>query len=402
MSQIHDGSAQPADRGNLVYLIMVMQGIGILMPWNIFINAKSYFEDYKLNDTTVQEYRQNFMSYIAMASQYPNFFMSIVNIFCQCGRSGVCVVTSIVIMVLVFIVTVVLAFIDSSNWSAEFFWITLALAVVLNGACGIYQNSMLGATANLPVKYTNAVIFGNNLSGTFFGFANILAIALAPDIKTSAIYFFVTAIVVLLVALGAYFMLSATKFYRYFQHKQFQKKPNIAVYWKVLKEIWYLALCEWFVFFVSLSLFPQIQSNVKRLHLPISDTYWTPVFCFLSFNLFAMLGNLFTECLRFPGPRWVCIPVFLRVGFIPLFLMCNFRPDDREWTVLIDNDYVFVVAGAFMAFTSGYFGSLVMMYAPKRVTDKKNAGVAGVIMVLFLVLGFLSGINVSRLLAMLV
>ena len=33
--------------------------------------------------------------------------------------------------------------------------------------------------------------------------------------------------------------------------------------------------------------------------LMFSDKYWTPIFCFLSFNLFAMLGNLITEWLRF-------------------------------------------------------------------------------------------------------
>ena len=32
---------QPRDRLNIVYIIMVIHGIGILMPWNMFINAKA-------------------------------------------------------------------------------------------------------------------------------------------------------------------------------------------------------------------------------------------------------------------------------------------------------------------------------------------------------------------------
>ena len=59
------------------------------------------------------------------------------------------------------------------------------------------------------------------------------------------------------------------------------------------------------------------------------------------------------------------IPVVLRGLFIPLYLLCNFRPDDRAWPVLIANDYVFIVTSALMAFTSGYFSSLCMMYGPK-------------------------------------
>ena len=33
--------------------------------------------------------------------------------------------------------------------------------VCVSGACGIYQNSMYGVAAFLPMKYTNAIIFGN-------------------------------------------------------------------------------------------------------------------------------------------------------------------------------------------------------------------------------------------------
>ena len=31
----------PTDRLNLLYLTLVLHGVGTLMPWNIFINAKT-------------------------------------------------------------------------------------------------------------------------------------------------------------------------------------------------------------------------------------------------------------------------------------------------------------------------------------------------------------------------
>lgn len=406
---------QPPDRLHLVYVIMVVHGIGILMPWNMFINAKSYFEDYKLdqgNRTSpeVQEYSTNFMSYIGMAAQFPNALMNLINLFCQCGgKPGTRITCSIIVMVFVFIVTVILAMIDTSEWPELFFWVTLGSAIVLNSACGVYQNSIYGVAAVLPMKYTNAIVFGNNFSGTFVACINILAIALAPDIRTSAIYYFVTAIVVLLIAFDAYFILPLSKFFRHFQMitklKEHQARHDkqtcgntLSRYWNVFKEIWVLALSVWFVFFISLALFPQIQSDVKRLDFPIHDVYWPAIFCFLSFNLFAMLGNLATECVRVPGPRWVWLPVLLRAVFIPVYLLCNFRPETRAWPVFIKNDYIFIVAGALMAFTSGYFSSLCMMYAPKKV-DSRHAGTAGMMMAFFLVLGILCGINASRFLA---
>lgn len=66
-----------------------------------------------------------------------------------------------------------------------------------------------------------------------------------------------------------------------------------------------------------------------------------------------------------PGPRWVWLPVVLRGLFIPFFMFCNGNPAARNLPVLIANDYVYCVGGIVMAFTSGYFSSLTMMYAPR-------------------------------------
>ncbi|KAK3094873.1 hypothetical protein FSP39_007356, partial [Pinctada imbricata] len=205
-------------RYHIVFLIMLIHGIGILMPWNMLINAKSYFEDYKLTEPNVEpdqedkyikDLRSKFMFYLGIFSQVPNFVMSGVNTFCQCGgqASPVRIIISICIMVLVFIATVILAMVDSTTWVAEFFWITMMTAVVLNMATGVYQNSTFGLAAILPMKYTNAIVLGNNLSGVFVAVLNIICLIAAPDPRTQAIYYFVVAIVVLLLAFDAYFLL---------------------------------------------------------------------------------------------------------------------------------------------------------------------------------------------------
>ena len=67
-----------------------------------------------------------------------------------------------------------------------------------------------------------------------------------------------------------------------------------------------------------------------------------------------------------PGPRWVWIPVLLRVLFIPFFMLCNVKPATRSMPVLF-GDYTYCVGSIIMAFTSGYFSSVVMMYAPRYV-----------------------------------
>lgn len=72
----------PKDRMLLVFLTMVLHGIGTLMPWNMFITAKAYFIDYKLVGTW---YAGIFMIAISFGSQIPNVLFNWMNIFIQMG-----------------------------------------------------------------------------------------------------------------------------------------------------------------------------------------------------------------------------------------------------------------------------------------------------------------------------
>lgn len=68
-----------------------------------------------------------------------------------------------------------------------------------------------------------------------------------------------------------------------------------------------------------------------------------------------------------PNPKWLYIPVTLRVALIPLFLVCNYQPLDitRTMPVLINNDYIFWLLGAILGLSSGYYSSVAMMYTPR-------------------------------------
>lgn len=53
------------------------------------------------------------------------------SLFCS-GDLTTRIVWSIVAMVVIFIMTIVLAMVDSSNWPGAFFWITMITVVALN------------------------------------------------------------------------------------------------------------------------------------------------------------------------------------------------------------------------------------------------------------------------------
>ncbi|XP_045188683.2 equilibrative nucleoside transporter 1-like isoform X2 [Mercenaria mercenaria] len=413
-------------------------------PGTCLLQQKKYFEDYKLNTPTSQDatYRSEFMFYLGIVSQVSNAVISCVNTFFQFGGQASTrrIAIALFMMVVIFIVTVILAMIDTSNIPLMFFVLTMVSASLLNCCAGVYQNSTFGLAAILPMKYTNAIVLGTNLSGVFTSVISVISIAAAPNPRTSAVYYFIVAIVVLLLAFDCYFLLPLTKYYQYYQKSVHGSQPveekkmacgdylrafidSCKTYWVVIKKIKLQLFGVWCTFCVSLILFPAIQSNVLMVRETFANEngtetlrtvtfsedfekkgYWTTIFTFLSFNLFAFLGNLTSEWIKWPGPRRVWIPIVLRaVILIPIYVFCNYQPFGvaRRFPVYIPNDVVFILAGIIMAFTSGYYSSLTMMYGPKEV-EPAMMGRAGMMMAFFLVLGITSGVNLSLVLQRLV
>ncbi|RZC34307.1 Nucleoside tran domain containing protein, partial [Asbolus verrucosus] len=357
----------PPDKYNLVYLTFLIHGIGVLMPWNMFITADEYFTEHKLSKEYTGEtspYVSNFMQYLTFAAQVPNVFFNWVNIFIQIGGNLTTrIVWSISIEVVVFIVTVVLAMIDTSTWPVSFFWITIICVVFLNMANGIYQNTIFGMAAKLPGKYTGAVVLGSNISGTFTAVVSILTNKMTSNKRMAAIYYFITALFVLLICFDTYFALPLNRFYRHHELREkknaeqrkhlnqgvTQRIPYLYVLRKSLPQLYNV----FFIFFVTLSIFPAIQSGIK----PSDKNFWLQ-------DSYTGLFNQF------------------------LLLVTDIK---RSLPVLIQNDYVYWVVAVTMGLTSGYFSSLAMMYTPRTV-EERYAVTAGMFAAASLITGIFTGI----------
>lgn len=74
-------------------------------------------------------------------------------------------------------------------------------------ANAVYQNTVFGMAAKLPGKYTGAVILGNNICGTFASSVSLLSKLGTKNLKMAAIYYFITALFVLLICFDTYFAL---------------------------------------------------------------------------------------------------------------------------------------------------------------------------------------------------
>lgn len=415
-SAIADLGEAPKDRYQLVYLIFLINGISTLMPWNMFITAYSYFVDYKLGGQNA-EYSLHFSQYLGLCSQVPNLLLNLINAFAHTGGSlSLRIVTSLSILVSMLVLTIVLAMVDSSTWPFGFFVITMVTAIICNGAVGVYQNCVYGMAANFPMRYTSAVILGSNISGTFTSIVNIITLFLSSkDLKIAAICYFTTALAVCLLSFDSYFLLPHCKYYRY--HKNLHRvhssalnmkigdgiRSYLAPYVLVFKKVWLQMFNIFFLFFVSLSIFPAIQVDVKASDesFIFSGKYYQAITCFLGFNVFAMLGNMVPSWFRNPGPKYLWIFILLRVLMIPYFMFTNYRPLQRTWPVYFSNDSLYTFMGCLNGFTSGYFSALVMMYTPKMV-DKGYARIAAMMATFFLIFGIVCGINNSLLIAIVI
>ncbi|XP_074026240.1 equilibrative nucleoside transporter 1 isoform X1 [Leptinotarsa decemlineata] len=402
----------PPDRYHLVYITFLIHGIGVLMPWNMFITAIDYFTKYKLGKTYIGfvfPYAANFMQLLTFSAQVPSLLFSWMNIFVQMGGNLTTrIVWSIGVEVVMFLITVIIAMCDTSAIPYGFFWITMICVVLINIANGIYQNTIFGMAAKLPGKYTGAVILGSNISGTFTALVSLFSSSITPNARMAAIYYFITSLFVLLICFDTYFALPLNRYYRHYElkeKKEIQKQRQVGrgakervPYLYILKKCFPQLLNVFLVFFVTLAIFPAVHSGIKPYdkNFFIPEKYYTSITCFITFNVFAMIGSWLPSYFVWPGPKFLWIPVSLRLLYIPFYLLCNYLVDGqvRILPVLISNDWVYWIVAVTMALSSGYFSSLGMMYTP-RMVEERFATTAGMFAAAALVTGIFSGILTS-------
>ena len=78
--------------------------------------------------------------------------------------------------------------------------------------------------AKLPIEYTGAVVLGTNISGTFTVVVSMLSTKIFSSVHTAAIYYFITAIITLLLCFDTYFALPLNKYFRYHEAKAEKEK----------------------------------------------------------------------------------------------------------------------------------------------------------------------------------
>ena len=159
------------------------------------------------------------------------------------------------------------------------------------------------------------------------------------------------------------------------------------------------ACTAWAVVVVTLSVFPGVVASIgtsqTTIDPRITGDMFTPVM-FVLFNVGDTLGRFIAGVWpkKAPSDLWLLTLAALRLGFIPLFLLCAVDTagggDGGVLPVLFGQPAYPVVFVIVMAITNGHLGAVAMMHAPQRLSPPlRDEG--GGLMALFLTIGLCMG-----------
>ncbi|XP_034753773.1 equilibrative nucleoside transporter 1-like [Etheostoma cragini] len=433
----------PRDKYNAVWIIFFILGLGTLLPWNFFMTATMYFTSRLKDLPTDQSSKQmvnetseggdarsvlesKFNNVMTLCAMVPLLIFTCLNSFLhQRIPQKFRISGSLVVILVVFLLTAV--FVKVEMAPLPFFIITMIKIICINSFGAILQGSLFGLAGILPASYTTPIMSGQGLAGTFAAFSMICALASGSALQDSAFGYFITACVVILLAVMSYFVLPRMEFFQYHMESngsrpsadeenkmdllkkespaekrpvvslmEDEAKPTVSVL-NIFKQIWVMALSVCFIFTVTIGTFPAVTVDVVSTvaNGGAWDTYFIPVSCFLLFNLMDWAGRSLTAVCLWPGKdsMWLPVLVGLRVVFVPLFMLCNVQP--RYYLPLVfGHDAWYIIFMIFFSFSNGYLASLCMCFGPKKVSPHE-AETAGAIMAFFLSLGLALGAAVS-------
>ncbi|XP_076831038.1 equilibrative nucleoside transporter 3 [Brachyhypopomus gauderio] len=416
---------RPHDSYNLVYVIFFLMGIGSLLPWNFFVTAKHYWI-YKLSNGSSSaghkelhsDLSDYFESYLAIASTVPSVLCLVLNYLLVNRLSArVRILCSLAVILLVFVITTVLVEVDVSNYRGQFFAGTLASVALVSGASNIFSGSVFGISGHFPMRISQALISGQAMGGTLSATASVVDLAAAGDVSVSALAYFLTADVFILLCVAMYLLLPRLPYCRYYMEEAHPgpattygtpaapeaARPSVPPLRPILRKTWQLGLCVFYVFFISIAVFPALSSGIQSVDgeegAPWTTTYFVPLTSFLLYNVADFCGRQVTAWQQVPGPTSRVLPalVFSRTVLVPLFVLCNFQPRYHLSTVVFTHDAFPVLFISLLGLSNGYLGTLPMIYGPK-VVPRELAEPAGVVMSFFLAVGLAIGSAFSVLL----
>ncbi|XP_068645402.1 equilibrative nucleotide transporter 1-like [Aristolochia californica] len=387
-------SAQvPADRFHLAYFVYFTLGAGFLLPWNAFITAVDYF-DYLYPGVNVD--RVFAVVYMLVA------LTCLVLIVGWAHKSNAYVRInlglSLFVVSLLVIPVMDLVYIRGIKGLYSGYYVTVA-AVALSGiADALVQGGVIGSAGELPERYMQATVAGTAASGVLVSVLRIVTKAIFPQdahgLRSSANVYFSVSIVVMVICLVCYNVADRLPVIQYYKHLKMQavneeEKEKGALsgaqwrstLWDIVGRIKWFGFGIFLIYVVTLSIFPGYVT--EDVHSKILKD-WYPVLLITGYNVFDLIGKTLPAIYLIENAKVAGAACVSRLLFFPLFLVCLHGPE------FVRSEIPVTFLTCLLGLTNGYATAVLMILAPKTV-PLQHSETAGIVIVLFLILGLATG-----------
>ncbi|CAH9139981.1 unnamed protein product [Cuscuta epithymum] len=384
----------PKDSYHLGYIIYFTLGAGYLLPWNAFVTAVDYFSYFYPDESVDRVFAVVYMV-VGLIS------LLVVIALAHKSNSFVRINVGLALFVLALLAVPLMDvfYVKGNIGVAGGYYISVGLVGISGLADGLVQGGVIGSAGELPDRYMQAVVAGTAASGILVSLLRILTKAVYPQdaqgLRKSANLYFIVTIAVMALCIIFYNVAHKLPVIQYYNqlkaqavNEEKEEKGNLGT-----TKLWISTLgdvfgtIKWYgfgilsIYIVTLCIFPgYITEDVHSKIL--SD--WYPVLLITCYNVFDLVGKSLTAVYTIGDAKAAIAASFARLLFLPLFYGCLHGPE------FFRTELPVMVLTCLLGLTNGYLTSVLFILAPKTVL-LQHAETAGLVLVLFLVIGLAVG-----------
>ncbi|MED6216709.1 Epsin-1, required for endocytosis and actin patch assembly [Stylosanthes scabra] len=385
--------APPKDDYHLAYIIYFSLGFGYLLPWNAFITAVDYFS-YLYPDASVDRVFAVVYMLVGLAGLFAIILYSHKsNAFVRINAGLALFVVSLLVVPLLDAF-----YVKGRVGLYTGFYVTVG-AVGLSGvADALVQGSIVGSAGELPERYMQAVVAGTAGSGVLVSVLRIFTKAVysqdASGLRNSANLYFAVSIVFVFVCMVFYNMVDKLPVMQYYKELKMQSvvtqdEDSVkltgsawrSTVWDVVGRVKWYGFGIVLTYVVTLAIFPGYITEDVHSQL-LKD--WYPILLITCYNVFDLVGKTLTSVYLLENGNVAVVSCIVRLLFFPLFLGCLHGPKFFRTEIPV------TILTSLLGLTNGYLTSVLMILAPK-IVKFQHAETAGIVTVLFLVIGLAAG-----------
>ncbi|CAI9779351.1 unnamed protein product [Fraxinus pennsylvanica] len=383
----------PKDNFNMAYIIYFTLGAGYLLPWNAFITVVDYFS-YLYPDVSVDRVFAIVYMLIGLTS------LLFIVAFAHKSNSFVRINLGMVLFVIALLTVPLMDvwYIKGRVGVYVGYYVTVAAVGLCGVADGLVQGGVVGNAGELPERYMQAVVAGTAASGVLVSVLRVLTKAIYPQdahgLRQSANLYFIVSIVVMLLNIIFYNVAHRLPVIKYYNdlktqavNEENEEKGDLtgklwrSTLWDVVGTIKWYGCGILIIYVVTLSIFPgSVTEDVSSEIL--KD--WYPIILVAGYNVFDLIGKSLTPLYLIENAKVAIGASFARLLFLPLFYGCLHGPE------IFRTEIPVTVLTCLLGLTNGYFTCVLMILTPKTV-QLQHAETAGIVLVLYLVVGLAIG-----------